>query len=405
MNQNNPLPARPSDDPPGDPTGDHSGGQGNGEQPQPPVRPRVAVIFGGRSGEHAISVVTAANVLDAIDSERYDVLPIGIAPDGRWVLDRAVTGRRAIESGADLPHVDDSAAPVLLGNSRRLLVTEPGQVPDELGAVDVVFPLLHGPYGEDGTLQGLLELADVRFVGSGVLSSALAMDKQYTKVVLGAAGLEMTGWLCLPAADWVRANSACRERVAALGYPVFVKPARAGSSLGISRVANPDELDAAVEQARRHDPKVLVEKVVGRAREVECGVLESIDDGAPEVSVCAEITVRGGEEAFYDFDTKYLPEAAERVAITVPADLPAAVEMEIRTMAVTAFQALNCEGLARVDFFITEDDQVLISEVNTMPGFTPTSVFPRVWQASGIDFPMLVDRLIQLALRREVGLR
>lgn len=368
-------------------------------------RPRIAVVFGGRSGEHAISCVTAGSVLGAIDPERYDVVPVGIAPDGRWVLESGDPARLAITGPDQLPAVDETRVGVALLNSgggSRLVVQQAASVPETLGEVDAVFPLLHGPWGEDGTIQGLLEMAGVRYVGAGVLASAVGMDKHYMKIVFQAAGLPVLPYTVITARAWHTARAACLEAVSSLGYPVFVKPCRGGSSLGISKVDDPSQLDAAVEHAREHDPKVLVEAAAVDGREVECGVIEGFDDDLPEASVVAEIEVDGSHE-FYDFAAKYLPE--ENTELHVPADLPDKVADRVRELSVAAFEALSCEGLARVDFFVLPDERVVINEINTMPGFTPSSMFPRMWAASGLDYPALVDRLIQLALRRDTGLR
>ncbi|HKE51785.1 MAG TPA: D-alanine--D-alanine ligase family protein [Actinomycetes bacterium] len=378
-------------------------------QPDPPSssgdthKPRVAVVFGGRSSEHAISCVTAGSVLAAIDPEVYEVIPIGISREGRWVLSGTSPEQLAITDGR-LPAVEDTGAAVVLAGdptSRELVTAQPGAVPRALGEVDVVFPLLHGPYGEDGTLQGLLELAGIPYVGSGVLSSAVAMDKEYMKKLFIAAGLPVADYLVVRPRDWERDKVGVAERVAGLGWPVFVKPARAGSSIGITKVAGPEQLSAAMETAHEWDPKVLVEAAVV-AREVECGVLDSLDGDIPETSVVAEIKVRGGHE-FYDFEAKYLPD--EGTEYDVPADIPARVSDEVRRLAVAAFLAMGCEGLARVDFFLRTDGSVLLNEVNTMPGFTPVSMFPVMWRESGVPYPELVDRLIKLALRRPTGLR
>ncbi len=372
----------------------------------PSHRPRVAVVFGGRSSEHAISCVTAGSVLKAIDPERYEVVPVGITPDGRWVLESADPERLAITGPDSLPEVDASRATVALFNdagSSSLVVHESSSVPRTLGEVDVVFPLLHGPWGEDGTIQGLLEMAGVRYVGAGVLASAVGMDKHYMKIVLQAQGLPVLPYTVITPRQWESDPAACCEAVGALGFPVFVKPCRGGSSIGISKVHDAGELEEAIEEARRHDPKVLVEAAapVG-AREVECGVIEGLDDAAPESSVVAEIIVDGGHE-FYDFAAKYLPE--EHTELRVPADLPEEVAERVRELAADAFSALSCEGLARVDFFVLPDQTVVINEINTMPGFTPSSMFPRMWAASGLDYPALVDRLLRLALARSTGLR
>jgi D-alanine-D-alanine ligase len=266
----------------------------------------------------------------------------------------------------------------------------------------VVFPLLHGPFGEDGTLQGLLELADVRYVGSGVLASAAGMDKHVMKLLLAAQGIPVADHVLVTARHWERDPESVRADVEELGYPVFVKPARAGSSLGITRVKGPADLDAAVEAARRHDPRVVVEAEV-EGREIECAVLESIDGGAPATSLPGEIQV-GSAHEFYDFEAKYL-DGEEGARLVCPADLPDAVVHRVRDLAARTFEALGCEGLARVDFFVRHDGEVLVNEINTMPGFTPSSMYPLMWQATGLDYPSLVDRLVQLALRRGTGLR
>ncbi len=355
-------------------------------------RTRVAVLLGGRSTEHAISCVSAGSVLAALDRTRYDVVAVGITPEGRWVLVPDDPARLALV-GRELPAVKDGQAVALPGDPTAggLVPLEDG--PGVLGAVDVVFPVLHGPWGEDGTVQGLLEMAGVPYVGSGVLASAAAMDKAVTKVLLRAAGLEVA-----PAVVVRRGEPVDRAAVAALGLPVFVKPARGGSSIGISRVDDPARLDAALALAHAADPKALVEAaVVGR--EVECGVLGGPD--GPEASVPAEVRVTGGH-AFYDFEAKYLEAATE---LDVPAVLPGGVAERLRAEALRAWAALDAEGLARVDFFVRPDGSLVVNEVNTMPGFTPTSMFPRMWQASGVAYPALVDRLVQDALRRGTGLR
>jgi len=270
-----------------------------------------------------------------------------------------------------------------------------------LGDVDVVFPVLHGPWGEDGTIQGMLEMAGVRYVGAGVLASAVSMDKAYMKVVLAAAGLPVMPSITVTSREWERDPQACRDRAAELGYPLFAKPARGGSSLGISKVHDASELAGGLEEAFRFDPKVLLEAFAPDAREVECGVLQALD-GTPETSVPAEIRI-SGEHEFYDFAAKYLPE--EHTELDVPAKLPDDVAARLRGMAVDAFEAVGGEGLARVDFFLLAGGRVVVNEINTMPGFTPTSMYPRMWAATGVDYPALVDRLIRLALQRDTGLR
>ncbi|MBM7519532.1 D-alanine--D-alanine ligase family protein [Nocardioides nitrophenolicus] len=367
-------------------------------------RVRVAVVFGGRSSEHAISCVTAGSVLQAIDRDKYDVVPIGIATDGRWVLEADDPQRHRITGPGQLPAVDGGRAPVALAptsDGTGLVVSEPAETPRELGDVDVVFPLLHGPWGEDGTIQGLFEMSDVRYVGSGVLASAVSMDKAFMKVVLKDAGLPVMPSVTVTAREWKADPQAVRERAAALGYPLFVKPARGGSSIGIAKAHAPDELDDALQGALEHDPKVLVEVSAEGAREIECGVLEALDGGV-ETSLPAEIRITG-EHEFYDFEAKYLPE--EHTELDVPAILPDGVEERMRAMAAAAFTAVGCEGLARVDFFLMPDGSLVVNELNTMPGFTPLSMFPQMWAATGVTYGELVDRLLTLALQRDTGLR
>ncbi|MFI9331868.1 D-alanine--D-alanine ligase family protein [Kitasatospora sp. NPDC052868] len=373
--------------------------------PNRSAKPRVALVFGGRSSEHAISVTTAGSVLRAIDREKYDVLPIGITHEGRWALVSDEPSRMAITDGRlpDVDHVAESvegqvALPVGPG-SREVVWSEPGAAPKVLGEVDVVFPLLHGPWGEDGTLQGLLELSGVPYVGNGVLSSAVGMDKEFTKRVLASHGLGVGRYTVVRPREWESeaGRTAVRERAAELGLPLFVKPCRAGSSMGITKVKDLADLDAAIEEARRHDPKLIIEAGVS-GREIECGVLE-FEDG-PRASVPAEVLVGGGYE-FYDFEAKYIDSSEVRI----PAELAAEETAEIRRQAIAAFEALGCEGLARVDFFLLDDGSWMINEINTMPGFTPISAFPKMWEATGLAYPELIDRLLQTALRRSTGLR
>ena len=358
-------------------------------------RLRIAVVFGGRSSEHAISCVSAGSVLGALDRDRYDVVPIGITADGRWVLAPDDPSLLAI-AGRDLPAVDPGGAALVLAGDptvKGLVVLDGATSPPELASVDVVFPLLHGPYGEDGTIQGLLELAGIPYVGSGVFASAAAMDKHHMKQLLAAAGLDVPPYVL------VRVGEPVPDAVADLGLPVFVKPARGGSSIGITRVDVATELGAAVVEAHRHDPKALVEQAV-LGREIECGVLVDAD-GVPRASVPAEIRVTG-PQPFYDFEAKYLGDSTQ---FDIPPTLGAETIERVQQAAVRAFRALDCEGLARVDFFVRADGSVVVNEVNTMPGFTPSSMFPRMWAASGVSYPALVDRLISDALRRGTGLR
>lgn len=364
-------------------------------------RVRVAVVYGGRSSEHAISCVSAGSILRNLDPERFEVVAIGITPGGSWMLTDGRPETLAITDGR-LPEVTGTSGTALAlpadpGRSGELLSLGQG-AGELLTAVDVVFPVLHGPYGEDGTIQGLLELAGVPYVGAGVLASAAGMDKEFTKKLLAAEGLPIGDQVVLrPQQATVELED--RER---LGLPVFVKPARGGSSIGVSRVTAWDQLPEAIAQARRHDPKVIVEAAVP-GRELECGVLE-YPDGRVEASTVGEIRVagvRGREDAFYDFATKYLDDAAE---LDVPAKIDDDVADAVRQLAIRAFRAIDCQGLARVDFFLTENGPV-INEINTMPGFTTISMYPRMWAASGVDYPTLLATMVETALKRGTGLR
>ncbi|MGN9795163.1 D-alanine--D-alanine ligase family protein [Streptomyces sp. OZ13] len=370
-------------------------------------KPRVAVVFGGRSSEHGISVVTAGAVLRAIDRTKYDVLPIGITADGRWALtadepDRmAITDRRT-PNVEELAESDEGGVVLSVDpGSREVVYSEPGSVPKALGEVDVVFPMLHGPYGEDGTLQGLLELSGVPYVGSGVLASAVGQDKEYMKRVFVSFGLPVGPYEVIRPREWANDPAAARKKIVDFagehGWPLFIKPARGGSSMGITKVDGLAGLDDAIAEAQRHDPKILVESLL-RGREIECGVLE-FEDG-PRASVPAEIPPVTAHD-FYDFEAKYIDSAAG----LVPAPLTDEQTAEVQRLAVAAFDAASCEGLVRADFFLTEDGEFVINEINTMPGFTPISMYPRMWQESGVAYTELVDRLIQAALTRSTGLR
>ena len=367
-----------------------------------PHRPRVLVLFGGRSGEHTISCATAGGVLAAIDRDRYDVLAVGITRDGRWVLADDDPDRWAIRPGY-LPQVDDAGAQVALvhGGAGAIGLVDDGMARD-LGTVDVVFPLLHGPYGEDGTVQGLLELADVRYVGAGVLASAVGMDKQMMKVVLMGNDLVVSPFRTVRAHEVAADLAQVLADLEPLGLPLFVKPARAGSSLGISRVDAAADLPAALEMAAAHDPKIVVEAgVVGR--EVECAVLGGRGGARPRASLPGEIVVTDPAHTFYDYQAKYF--SSDGVQLICPADLGAQVTAAVQDVAVRTFEALDCEGIARVDVFVTDDGQVVVNEINTMPGFTPYSMYPTMWQVSGLGYTELVDELIALALERPTGLR
>ena len=357
---------------------------------------RVAVVFGGRSPEHAISCVSAGSILGAIDRSTYEVLAVGIARDGRWLL--LPDDSEALQiHGRDLPEVTVGQA-VALSNDpaqRGLRVLDGAAAGvGELAGVDVVFPVLHGEQGEDGTIQGLLEIVGLPYVGAGVFASAAAMDKEFTKKLLAAEGLPVGDYLVLRAGDKADLDDDQRARIS---LPAFVKPARAGSSIGITKITDWSQLVGALATAREIDSKVLIEAGVS-GREIECGILaDAVSPGQPvqiRASVPAEIRVLHGHD-WYDFQAKYLDDACE---FDVPADLPDEVTAKIQDFAVRAFRALDGRGLARVDFFVTGAGEVIINEVNTMPGFTPISMYPRMWEASGVPYPDLVDRLIRSAL-------
>ncbi|MCM0677319.1 D-alanine--D-alanine ligase [Micromonospora phytophila] len=364
-----------------------------------PGRTRVAIVFGGRSPEHGISCVSAGSVLGALDPDEFEVVPVGITRAGQWVLTTgdpaqlAINARRLPEitaaSGTDIVLRADPT-----GNG--LMVLDPTEGPRALADVDVVFPVLHGAYGEDGTIQGMLEMAGIPYVGANVFASAAAMDKEFTKKLCAAEGIPVGPYAVLR--NGMTLGEKEKQR---LGLPVFVKPSRAGSSFGITKVDDWADLDAAVATARQIDPKVLVEgAVIGR--EIECGVLEGEAGGAPEASVLAEVRVVGDYD-FYDFEAKYI-DSETACEYDIPAGLPERVTRQIQEYAVRAFTALDCAGLARVDFFVTPELDVYLNEINTMPGFTPTSMFPRMWAAAGLEYPKLVNRLIRTALHRGVGL-
>jgi D-alanine-D-alanine ligase len=373
-------------------------------------RIRVALVFGGRSSEHPISCATAAGVLRAIDRTRYEVVPLGISPDGEWVLAADDPDRWSLRPG-HTPQVegpeqggDGHVVLPLSASGGEIVVLRSGGRAESFGRVDVVFPVLHGPFGEDGTLQGLLELAGVPYVGSGVLASSAGMDKHYMKVVLAGHGLPIGPYTVITSRRWRSEPDVCLRTVGALGSPVFVKPARAGSSFGITKVSDAGDaaaVRAAIEAAHEHDPKVVVEAgIVGR--EIECGVLEGRGDAPPRTTLPGEIVVDPGH-GFYHFDAKYL--SSEGVRLACPADLPDEAQARMRELAARTFDAFGAEGLSRVDCFYTPDGDFIVNEINTLPGFTPSSMYPFMWQQTGLAYPDLIDELIQLALERPVGLR
>jgi len=345
----------------------------------------IAVLYGGTSAEHEVSVVSARSVLAAIDRDKYDVLPIAITKSGEWLLpDRAPAELKAADGA--LPEVGGGRAVVLRDGGDILA---PGRDPAP-GSVDLVFILLHGPGGEDGTVQGLLETLNVPYVGAGVAASALGMDKSLQKPVFANAGIPVVPWIAVTAAEFEREPQAVLRRAQdALALPAFVKPANLGSSVGVSKCRTPMELQRGIERALDHDRTVLVEKAID-ARELECAVLGNDD---PEASVVGEVV---SAHEFYDYEAKYLIEGSK---LLIPAPIPDDISDRIRRYAVHAFKAIGCAGMARVDFF-WDGEQVLLNEINTIPGFTPISMYPKLWEASGIPYAKLIDRLIELALER-----
>jgi D-alanine-D-alanine ligase len=367
---------------------------------QPKIK--VAVVFGGRGPEHPVSCAGASMVLATLDRERYDIIPVGILPDGQWVLTRDDPGPLAI-TGRALP----SVAAAVEGSPSPVSVRDQGSpvasVSNALNGIDVVLPLLHGPFGEDGTIQGLLEMAGVPYVGAGVLASAVSMDKEYMKLVFTARGLPICPYRVVRDTDWAGADENRKlilDAISELGLPVFVKPARGGSSIGTSKAASEEALMAAIDTARAYDRKVIVEQAV-EGREIECAVLEGLAGGPPDTSLPGQLNIDGGEE-FYDFEAKYLDPSG---SMTVPAPIPSAHLAEIRRLAAAAFEAVSCEGFARVDFFYTPSGTIILNEINTIPGMTPSSGFPKMWEASGLALPELLDRMISTALRKRPGSR
>ena len=369
---------------------------------------RVGVIYGGRSGEHEVSVASAASIIKHLDRSRYEPVPIRIEKDGRWTLaDKAPT---AI-SAADVIHQArlEAARPIRPGLEAHL-VAHPGEetvlaIERRSGSdiegratvtgvgLDVVFPVLHGPYGEDGTVQGLLELANVPYVGAGVLGSAVGMDKAVMKTLFLARHLPVGPYVVVLRHEWQKGMQEISDRVAAeLRYPVFVKPANLGSSVGISKAKTPADLMTAMELALQFDRKIVIEAAVPNAREIECAVLGNDE---PQASVPGEIIP---SREFYDYEAKYLDESSKSV---IPADLAGEQIREVQRLAVAAFRAVDCAGMARVDFFLARDSgHIFVNEVNTIPGFTTISMYPKMWEASGLSYPELIDRLISLALER-----
>lgn len=387
----------------------------------PTTRRRVLILFGGRSAEHPVSCVTAVGVLNALDGTAYEPIPVGITPNGTWTAVREtpdtwtvshLTGQASGEGGdstsgsalgAQLPEVQEPEYPVALHRSATELQLVDTVNHEVLSGIDVVFPLLHGPFGEDGTVQGMLETLGVPYVGAGVLASAVGMDKHYMKLAFRAAGLTVGDWVTITDRDWHQRRESKLSAVRDLDFPVFVKPARGGSSLGITRVADPALLEDAIQEARKFDPKVVVEAGI-LGREIECAVLDGHGTESPRASFPGEIEVldETSGHQFYDFAAKYQDDAAAE--LSCPARLPEEAIDEVRRLAVRGFDAVDASGLSRVDFFYTQDGRWVINEINTMPGFTPISMYPAMWHRSGVSYSELIHELIELGVERGTGL-
>ena len=364
---------------------------------------RVGIIYGGRSGEHEVSIASAAAVVQNLDKQRYEAIPIRIEKDGRWIIaDRLPASSSAAEvieqsrahTAQRLGRGGREAHLVAHPGEEQIMTIERGNSPAITGlAVDIVFPVLHGPYGEDGTVQGLLELANIPYVGAGVLSSAVGMDKAVAKLVFAAKGLPQTPHLVVLRSEWMDAPAKIKKEVAAkLGYPVFVKPANLGSSVGISKAKSDADLPAAIDTAAEFDRKIVIEAAVPNAREIEIAVLGNDN---PEVSVPGEVIP---SREFYDYEAKYLDDNSQTI---IPADLPAKVTAEVKRLAIEAFRALDCAGMARVDFLMDgATGKLYLNEINTIPGFTTISMYSKMWAAAGVPYSELLDRLITLARER-----
>ncbi|AJO21056.1 D-alanine--D-alanine ligase [Weizmannia coagulans] len=344
------------------------------------MKKKICLLYGGKSAEHEVSLQTAKAVIQALDHEKYDIYPIFITTEGDWIKGPLLTG--PVETVKQLEFRDGKKmAPNALSTT----------VSGEKGGYDVIFPLLHGPNGEDGTVQGMLELLNLPYVGNGVLASSAGMDKVIMKNLFAQAGLDQVKYVSFIRSEWENAPETCFQQVEEkTGYPCFVKPANLGSSVGISKCKNRTELEAAFKEAFQYDRKIIVEEGV-TAREIELGVIGNDD---PQCSVAGEIVAK---KDFYDYKAKY--EDGE-TALIIPADIPEKVYKKCTEAAITAFKALDCSGLVRADFFVTEDERVIINEINTMPGFTPFSMFPLLWKEAGLDYPQLIEKLIELALER-----
>jgi D-alanine-D-alanine ligase len=368
-------------------------------------RIRLGVLFGGRSGEHEVSLISAASLLKALDPTKYEVVPIGITREGRWRVGSTPRqlGRepermlaKVLDQGQVVTASADPSGPqmVPMDSPMETAVTASHESDRR---VDVIFPVLHGTFGEDGTVQGLLELADIPYVGAGVLASSAGMDKDAMKRLFRDAGLPVVPWLLVHRSDWEQNPASCRRRIAReIGYPLFVKPANLGSSVGVSKVHAAPKLDAAMELASRYDRKIIVEKGLD-AREIECSVL---GNDHPQASLPGEVV---SVNEFYDYEAKYLKQGSELV---IPAKLTKKQTREVQALAVRAFRAIDCAGMARVDFLLDRPTgKLYVNEINTIPGFTPISMYPKMWEASGVSYPELIDRLVKLALERHAEKR
>ncbi|HAJ33054.1 MAG TPA: D-alanine--D-alanine ligase [Candidatus Atribacteria bacterium] len=353
---------------------------------------RVGIIFGGRSGEHEVSFCSASSIIKAIDKDKYTVVPIGITKEGRWISPQ--DSELALQSGK----IEGKNTVILLNDSfsKSLVCIDNNQRLDKSSALeklDVIFPVLHGPYGEDGTVQGLLELADIPYVGAGVAASAISMDKDLMKIIFQQKGLPILKWMTIKRREWQKD----KEKILSLvqddfEYPLFVKPTNLGSSVGITKVRKKEELEKAIDLASSYDRKILIEEGLEEVREIECGVLGNDE---PQTSVVGEVRPAG---EFYDYDSKYID---KKTQLIVPADLPDGVSKVVQQIALHAFKAVDAAGMARVDFFVSKkENKIYLNEINTIPGFTSVSMYPRLWQATGIPYPELIDQLIQLALER-----
>ncbi len=353
---------------------------------------KIGIIFGGRSGEHEVSYCSAISIIKAIDKDKYTVVPIGITKEGRWISPQ--DSELALQSGK----IEGKSTVILLNDpyGKALVRIDNNQRLDKgsaLEKLDVIFPVLHGPYGEDGTVQGLLELADIPYVGAGVAASAISMDKDLMKTIFKQKNLPVLKWVTIKRKNWHKDKEEILSLIQdGFEYPLFVKPTNLGSSVGITKVHKKEELDKAIDLAASYDRKILIEEGLEEVREIECGVLGNDE---PQVSVVGEVRPAG---EFYDYDSKYIDKATQLI---VPTDLPDRVSLKVQEIALKAFKAIDAAGMARVDFFVSKkENKIYLSEINTIPGFTSVSMYPRLWEASGISYPELIDRLIQLALER-----